>query len=214
MTRIILVRHGQTAWNQTERIRGQVDIPLDEVGLAQAEATATRVADEWEPAAIYSSPLLRAVQTAQAIARKCNLDVQIVEGMNDMNFGQWQGVPYDEVERRWPELVHAWLRAPHTVTFPDGENLAIVRQRAMAALNQLIERHPNDEIVIVAHTVVNRVLLCAVLGLENSEYWRIGQDTCAINVIEWRKGKFFIHSLNDTCHLRQKVAFPLSQSQV
>lgn len=212
MTRIILVRHGQTAWNQAERIRGQVDIPLDEVGLAQAEATAARVAEEWNPVAIYSSPLLRAVQTAQAIARKCKLDVQIVAGMNDMNFGQWQGVPYDEVERRWPDLARAWLKTPHLVTFPDGENLAMVRQRAMAALTQLIEQHPEDEIVIVAHTVVNRVLLCAVLGLDNSEYWRIGQDTCAINVIDWRKGKFFIHSLNDICHLRQRVALPSSKT--
>lgn len=208
MTRIILIRHGQTAWNQAERIRGQVDIPLDEVGLAQAEATAARVADEWKPVAVYSSPLVRAVQTAQAIARRCNLDIQTVAGINDMNFGQWQGLPYDEVERRWPDLAQAWLRTPHTVTFPGGENLALVRERAMAALHQLIERHPDGEIVIVAHTVVNRVLLCAVLGLENSEYWRIGQDTCAINVIEWRRGKFFIHSLNDTCHLRQRLASP------
>nr|MBC7244886.1 histidine phosphatase family protein [Chloroflexota bacterium] len=212
MTRIILIRHGQTAWNKEERIRGQVDIPLDEVGLMQAEATAARIAEEWKPVAIYSSPLLRAVQTAQAIAQKFNLDVQLVSGINDMNFGQWQGLPYDEVEQRWPELARAWLKEPHTVTFPDGENLAMVRQRSMNALNQLIECHPNDVIAIVAHTVVNRVLLCAVLGLDNSDYWRIGQDTCAINVIEWRKGKFFIHSLNDTCHLRKQVLSHCAES--
>ncbi|MGQ9493731.1 MAG: histidine phosphatase family protein [Anaerolineae bacterium] len=205
MTHIILIRHGQTMWNKEERIRGQVDIPLDEVGLMQAEATAARIADEWKPVTVYSSPLLRALQTAQAIARKFGLDVQPVSGMNDMHFGQWQGLLYDEIERRWPELAQAWLRTPHMVTFPGGENLTQVRERAMAALYQLIERHPGDEIVIVAHTVVNRVLLCAVLGLENSEYWRIGQDTCAINVIAWRRGKFYIHSLNDTCHLRQRV---------
>ena len=205
MTHIILVRHGQTAWNKEERIRGQVEIPLDETGLSQAEVTAARVVAEWKPAVIYSSPLQRAVQTAEPMARRLGLDLQTVPGFNDVSFGQWQGLSYDEVKARWPEMARAWMEAPHTVTFPDGESLDAVRQRSMAALQRAIERHKDEQIVIVAHTAVNRVLLCAVLGLDNSNYWRIGQDTCAVNLIEWRKRVFFIHSLNDTCHLRPWV---------
>ena len=201
MARIILIRHGQTAWNKVERIRGQVEIPLDETGLAQAEATARRVVDEWKPVAVYCSPLQRAVQTAQAIARRLGQDVRPMSGFNDMNFGQWQGLSPEEAEQRWPNLARAWLEAPHTVTFPDGESLNQLKERSMAALHQVIERHREEELVIVGHTVVNRVLLCAVLGLDNSNYWRIGQDTCAINVIKWRKGIFFIESINDRCHL-------------
>jgi broad specificity phosphatase PhoE len=119
-----------------------------------------------------------------------------------MNFGQWQGLSPEEVEQRWPNLARAWLESPHTVTFPGGESLNQLRERSTAALHQVIERHREEEVVIVGHTVVNRVLLCAVLGLDNSNYWRIGQDTCAINVINWRTGIFFIESINDRCHLR------------
>lgn len=202
MTRIILVRHGQTAWNREDLIRGQVDVHLDETGLAQAAATATRIAAEWKPVALYSSPLRRALQTAHLIADRLGLEVRTVAGFNDMNFGQWQGLSYTEVRQRWPEMSQAWLRTPHTVTFPNGESLAQVRQRGMSALHQVIKQHPDHDVVIVGHTVLNRVLLCAALGLDDSHHWRIGQDTCAVNMIEWREGVFFIGSLNETWHLR------------
>jgi broad specificity phosphatase PhoE len=205
MTRIILIRHGQTEWNRQDLIRGQVDVPLDDTGLAQAAATAARIAAEWQPAALYSSPLRRAVQTAQLIADRLGLEVRTVSGFNDMNFGQWQGLSYSEVRQRWPEVSQAWLTAPQTVTFPNGESLGRVRQRGVSALQQVIEQHPNQDAVIVGHTVLNRVLLCAVLGLDDSHHWRIGQDTCAVNTIEWREGVFFVGSINDTCHLRQGV---------
>lgn len=202
MTRIILIRHGQTAWNKDERIRGQVEVPLDATGLAQAEATAERVVQGFGLVAVYSSPLQRAVQTALPIARRLGLEVQPIPGLNDMNFGHWQGLSPGKVSQRWPEMARAWLNAPHTVNFPGGESLDVVKERSMSSLHQLIERHSDGELVIVGHTVINRVLLCAVIGLDNSNYWRIGQDTCAINVLSWHQGTFFIEALNDTCHLR------------
>lgn len=203
MTRIVLVRHGQTEWNKQERIRGQVDIPLNEVGLAQAAATADRIVTEYRPVAVYCSPLGRAVETARAIASRLGLAPHIEPGFNDLNFGEWQGLSYEEVRSRWPEMAQAWMRAPHQVVFPKGESLAKVRERGMRALQWVLESHPLEEVVVVAHTVVNRVLLCAMLGLDDSNHWRLGQDTCAVNVIEWRDGMFFIVSINDTCHLRQ-----------
>ena len=203
MTRVILIRHGQTAWNRVERIRGQADISLDEFGLAQAEATALQVVDQWKPTAVYCSPLTRALQTAQPIVRLLGLQAIPVAGFIDMNFGQWQGLSYSEVEQRWPDAARAWLEAPQTVVFPGGESLAQVQERTMATLHELIQRHLNSEIAIVAHTVVNRVVLCAVLGLDNSNHWRLGQDTCAINVLTWRAGTYSLELLNDTCHLRR-----------
>jgi broad specificity phosphatase PhoE len=202
MTRVILIRHGQTAWNKVERIRGQVDIPLNEVGLAQAEATAMRVIERWKPVAVYCSPLQRAVQTAQPIVRHLGQQATPVAGLVDMSFGEWQGLSPQEIQQRWPDAARAWLEAPHTVSFPGGESLEQVKQRSMAALLKLVQAHTGKEIAVVAHTVVNRVILCAALGLDNSNYWRIGQDTCAINVLEWREGVWLIDSLNDTCHLR------------
>jgi probable phosphoglycerate mutase len=211
MTRIILVRHGETAWNKVERVRGQVEVPLNEAGLAQAELTAERVLEQWTPVAVYSSPLQRAVQTGQALARRLGLEVQPVTGFNDINFGQWQGLPPSEVEQRWPDLARAWLNAPQSVTLPGGESLAVLLQRSMTALHQVIQRHPNQDVAVVGHTVVNRVILLAVLGLDNSSYWRIGQDNCAINVFRWQENVFYIDSLNDTCHLRGKDRANLTQ---
>ncbi len=202
MTRFILVRHGQTEWNRVERFRGRADVPLNETGLAQAEATGRRVASEWKLVAIYSSPLSRAVKTAEAIARHLSLPVQVHLGIADIDFGQWQGLTPDEVKVRWPEIHHAWYNVPHSAHIPGGETLDDLRVRGMAAVNELAARHAGQTIVLAGHTVINRVILLGVLGLGNDRFWRLQQDTCAINVFTTENGEFTLVSLNDTCHLR------------
>jgi probable phosphoglycerate mutase len=129
MTRIILVRHGQTEWNRVERFRGRADVLLNDTGLAQAEATGRRVAAEWNPTAIYSSPLSRSVKTAEAIAKHFSLVVQIHSGLSDIDYGEWQGLTPDEARSRWPEIVEAWYNAPHLARIPSGETLDDVRAR-------------------------------------------------------------------------------------
>jgi len=201
-TCVILVRHGQTEWNRVERFRGRADVPLNATGLAQAEATGRRVAAEWRPVAVYSSPLLRAVRTAEAIARHFNLAVQTYSGLADIDYGQWQGLTPDEARQRWPEQVDNWYRHPDRAIIPGGENLAELRSRAMGAVNELVCRHPGETIVLVGHTVINRVILLGVLGLGNERFWQLRQDTCALNVFEAGQGDFVLVCLNDTCHLR------------
>jgi len=202
MTLIVLVRHGQTEWNRVERFRGQADVPLEETGLAQAEATAQRIAAEWRPVAVYSSPLSRAVKTAEAIARQFGLSVQIHRGLTDINYGQWQGLTPDEARERWPELVDAWYRTPETAQIPGGETLNNLRVRTMEAVRELAARHLGKTIVLVGHTVVNRAILLGVLGLRNHRFWRLRQDTCAINVLEVDGDNYTLVSMNDTCHLK------------
>jgi probable phosphoglycerate mutase len=202
VTRFVLVRHGQTAWNREERFRGQSDVPLNETGLLQASATAGRIAEQWRPAAVYCSPLLRARQTAQAIARPFGLPVQPHAALNDIHFGLLQGLTVPEASERWPDVVDAWFRTPHLAQLPGGESLAEVNARAMAAVHALAALHPGDTIVLVGHLVLNRVLLLGVLGLGGDRFWRLGQDTCAINVFECEDGDFTLLALNDTCHLR------------
>lgn len=200
-TTIILVRHGQTAWNKDERIRGRSDIPLDEVGLEQAQATARYIAARWPLTAVYASPLQRAMDTARAIAAAQGLEPQPLPGLLDLSFGRWEGLPIPEVQARYPDLWRAWLEAPHTVHFPDGECLDDVRERSTAALRDVVNRHPGETVALVAHRVVNQVLLCAVLGLGNDHFWQIGQDTCAVDVIEWN-GRFYrLTLMNDTSHI-------------
>ncbi|MBU0703273.1 MAG: histidine phosphatase family protein [Chloroflexi bacterium] len=175
MTRILLVRHGQTIWNKEVRFRGQADVELDEFGLRQAEATGRYVAARWPVAAVYASRMGRAMQTAAPIARHHGLTVQPLAGLLDLNFGEWQGLAPVEVVQRHPDLYRAWLEAPHTVCFPGGESLGLVRERVLAGLDEVLTRHPGQTIALVSHAVVNRVLLCAVLGLGNEHFWRLQQ---------------------------------------
>lgn len=204
MTCIILVRHGQTEWNQVERFRGHVDVPLNEIGLAQAEATGRRVAEEWQPAAVYSSPLSRAVKTAEAIAKHFDLPVLSYPGLADIDYGEWQGLTPDEARERWPAAIHAWYNEPESARIPGGETLAGLRDRGMRAVNELATRHIEQTIVLVGHTVINRIIILGVLGLGNERFWHIKQDTCAINVFEAEKKDFVLVSMNDTCHLHDQ----------
>jgi probable phosphoglycerate mutase len=203
-TRILLVRHGQTGWNEGAgqvRYRGQTDIPLDEVGHAQARALTIRLAQE-TIAGIYSSPLQRAVQTAQPTAEKLGLPVIPHPGLLDMNLGQWQGLTHAEAAHRYPEIHRQWLKAPHTVTLPGGENLAAVLQRSRSAVTELITRHAGQTMLLVGHQVVNKVLVCWLLGLDNSHYWRLIQENACLNVFVHTDDVFQIVTVNDTCHLR------------
>jgi len=208
MTRFILVRHGQTVWNREERFRGRADVSLDEIGRRQAEATGRRIAAGWRPAAIYCSPMIRARQTAEAIAGAlgasplARLAVQTHSRLSDIDFGALQGLTVEEARAGWPAVVDSWLTAPQTTLFPGGESLSELRSRATAMLAELAERHDGQELVLVGHTVVNRVILLAVMGLGLDRFWRLTQDTCAINVFDSDQGGYTVVSVNDTCHLR------------
>lgn len=200
MTQLILVRHGQTAWNRKPRFRGQYDIELDEVGLAQALATADKLA-RFPIAAVYSSPLKRALATAQPIADVFGLSVQPHNGLMDINFGKCQGLTPDEVRVRYGDLVDNWLQKPQTVTFPDGECLNDVGSRFNQALNELTAKHNGQTIALISHVVALKVALCMILGLDNSHFWLVAQDNCAINIVNAKDGAYTIKLINDTCHL-------------
>ncbi len=202
MAQIILVRHGQTEWNRIERFRGQADVPLNQTGLAQAEATGQRIADEWQPAAIYAGPLSRTMRTAEAVGACCHLPVSVEQRLVDINYGEWQGLTPDVVRERWPEELSVWYNVPHLARIPNGETLENLRIRAMSAVNDLVARHLDQTIVLVSHTVVNRIILLGVLGLGNDRFWRLRQDTCAINVFEVENGVFTLVTMNDTGHLQ------------
>jgi len=202
MTTVILVRHGETEWNRVERFRGRADVALNEAGVRQAEATAARISTLWRPAAIYSSPLSRARRTAEAIAAPLSLPVRIHEGLWDVDYGQWQGLSPDEVNQRWPEELRTWYQAPQRAAIPGGESLDQLRARCAGTLAQIVDAHPQDTVVMVGHTVINRVLLLHVLALGNDRFWHLRQDTCAINVIEAEGAGFTLVSMNDTCHLQ------------
>ena len=200
-TSIYLVRHGQTAWNKEEVFRGRTDIPLNETGLREAELAGGYL-QHLEPHAIYTSPLSRAFQTAQEIARFHGLEIRPLEGLIDMSFGSWEGHSLKEVEEKDAGRYRQWREEPHLVKFPDGETLDEVRVRAMAALEWVIGQYPEKTVILVSHRVINKVILCGILGLDNSHFWQITQDTTAINLIQYRNGKYILSLMNETCHLK------------
>jgi len=201
MTSIYLVRHGQTAWNKEEIFRGRSDVPLNETGLREASSAAEYFRG-MEVQAIYSSPLSRAWQTAQKISEVVRREITPLEGINDMSFGKWEGQPLRDVQKNHNEMYRQWIEAPHLLKIPGGESLDEVRTRAMAALEEVIRSHPQKTLILVSHRVINKVLICGILGLDNSHFWQIGQDTTAINLIRYRNGTYALSLLNESCHLK------------
>ena len=201
MTTIILVRHGQTEWNREERFRGIVDVPLNATGWAQARAVGSRLSD-YPIAAVYTSPLSRARDTARAIAERLSLPVRDMRGLKDIDYGMWAGLSVAEVEQRYPDLLAAWYAKPHTTRPPGGESLGELRKRSMKAVQEVIVQHQDDTVVLVGHVTLNRVVCCAILGLDDSHFWRVRQQNACINIFEHHDGRFDIVTLNDTCHLK------------
>jgi probable phosphoglycerate mutase len=207
-TRILLVRHGQTAWNEgagEERFRGRTDLPLDGSGQEQARAVAARLQGETN-AALYSSPLLRAQQTIGPLAAAGrgparSWPVQLHEGLLDIDYGRFQGLTHAEASAAYPELYTLWRTAPGRVRFPGGEALADVQARLLALLDELSLRHPGETAVLVGHQIVNKVWACTLLGLDLDQIWRIRQDTAGINAFQHMDGAWHSLRLNDTCHL-------------
>ncbi len=208
MTSVYLIRHGETAWNKEEIFRGRTDVPLNEIGLREAGLAGGYLKDK-EIHVIYSSPLSRAWQTAQKIAQFHNLEVQPLNGIIDMSFGRWEGHSLQEIQKNDGELYRQWREEPHLVRIPDGESLDEVRIRTMAALEEMIQLHPGKTLVLVSHRVITKVLICGILGIDNSHFWQIGQDTTAINLIQHRNGKYILSLMNETCHLK-----PLTEEKV
>ena len=201
MTELILARHGETVWNVEKIYRGRTDVNLDKVGIKQAELLGKYLSN-WELAAIYSSPLSRATDTANIIARYQKIGVQIAEGLVDFDYGEWQSLPEQEVKRLYPDLLNEWHNNPHKVRMPAGESLEDVRRRAIEVVNDVFSKYQGS-VVLVSHRVVNKVLICSLLGLDNSHFWNIKQDVGGITIFNYVDGRFVLTRHNDTSHLKE-----------
>jgi broad specificity phosphatase PhoE len=201
MATLILARHGETAWNVEKVFRGRADVSLDEVGIKQADLLG-KYLSSWELEAIYSSPAKRALDTANIIARRQKVSVHIVEGLIDFDFGEWQSLPEQEVKRLHPAVLDEWHNNPHKVKMPGGESLDDVRERAVELVNDVLSRHQGN-VLLVSHRVVIKVLICYLLGLDNSHFWNINQDVCGITIFSYADGRLVLTRHNDTSHLRE-----------
>ena len=184
MTLFYLVRHGETDWNREEVFRGRLDVPLNDRGRLEAGAAGQRLVHAGL-AAVTSSPLVRARETAEIVARACGVEASVDEAFVDMDFGDWQGLRLTEVEKRYPELYQAWRATPAGARIPGAESLTAVRKRAVAAVTALAGRFPEDVLCVVTHRVVSKLVMAWALGLDEGAFWRIRQDTACVNAFEY-----------------------------
>jgi broad specificity phosphatase PhoE len=202
MTCIVLVRHGHVPGITPERFRGRANLELTDRGLAEARATATRIAQSWRPTILYTSPMQRCVITGQFIAERCHVPALVLDDLNDVDYGAWQGKTCDEVREGSPVEYQRWRNAPHLTRFPEGESLQQLAARVADGLRFVMQHHPDETIVMVGHDCTNRVLLLQALELPVSAFWRISQAPCAINeIVILDASHMTVLCVNETAHL-------------
>ena len=157
LTRILALRHGETAWNRDTRIQGHIDVPLNARGQWQARRAAEALRAE-PIAAVYSSDLSRARQTAEAVAEALGHTVSTHAGLRERHFGEFEGKTWAEIETGWPEQALAWRKRVPEFAPTGGENLLTLRERIARTVNELAARHPGEQVVMVAHGGVLDVL--------------------------------------------------------
>jgi probable phosphoglycerate mutase len=198
---LYLVRHGQTDGSREGRYCGAIDIPLNATGLAMAQALAVYYAhDSW--AAIYSSPLQRARMTADPLSKRTGLLPEIEPGLREIEYGEWEGLLPDEARAKNPELYAKWDADPGNFAPPGGETGKQVAERAVKAIENIRARHSDGQVLAVAHKATIRVLVCALMGIDISQFRaRIAQPVGCVTVIEFKKSGPMLKKLGDNCHL-------------
>lgn len=203
--RLLLVRHGETDWNREGRFQGQIDIPLNPNGLAQAEA-ARRFLAPVPLQRAYSSDMARPLRTAEVIlSAHPGVPLTTSRGLREIGHGLWEGRLESEIAAGWPDLLAAWKRAPQTVQMPGGETIDQVLERSLAAWQSIASGlAPQESALVVAHDAVNKAILCHLLGLGTAAIWSLKQGNGGVSVIDYPRGAAappVLAALNLTAHL-------------
>lgn len=198
---LILVRHGHVEGIHPARFRGQLDLPLTELGQQQAAATARYIAANWQATAIYTSPLTRCRDTGAAIGAAQGCSVEALPELIDINYGSWQGRLRDEVQASEPERFKAWMTQPQLTLIPGADSLQDVQARLLRALERMRTEHAGKTVIAVGHDSTNRVFLTLGLDMPLSRYWHLQQDPCAINVLQFDETGCRVVAFNQTAHL-------------
>ncbi|MFC7273472.1 bifunctional RNase H/acid phosphatase [Paractinoplanes rhizophilus] len=203
-TRIILVRHGETALTKQGRYSGRGDVRLSDEGQAQAMAAGGRVAGiSRDVTAVVSSPLGRCVRTAELIAAEVGgLPVTVVDDLIECDFGEWEGLTFAEVQARWPAEMTAWLGST-SVAPPGGESFQAVAKRTRAAMATVLKAYAGGVVVVVSHVSPIKLILRDALAASDAFLHRLFLDAAGVSTMDvWPDGNIAVRSVNETSHLR------------
>lgn len=201
-TRILLVRHGETEWNRTFRFQGRSDLPLNETGTRQAEALAFTLRDE-PIQAIYSSPLVRALETARIIGA-FHEDAPIFqeENLMEMDLGDFDGMDARQWAKQHSDFRKRWMETPAQVQMPNGESLPQVQARAVRALKRITQSHPQGiTLLVCSHNFVILTILCYAMSISLDRFREVKHETAALSVLHVEGDRLSVEMVNDRSHL-------------
>lgn len=225
VTTLYLIRHGETEGSEVRRYKGSIDVPMSAKGVEQIKKAAdfigSKVKGQGESdnapklTAVYCSPLNRALKSAEIIAEPYGLKPVVIRDLRERHFGIWEGLSFDEIREKYPVEFNAWSDNPLKFSPMDGESTLEVRDRVISALSMVLEKHKNEnnpptpplakegragfsgeDIAIVAHGGVNRIILCHAMGILLENIFRIEQDFGAVNIVEFRDEYPIVKLLN------------------
>ncbi len=203
-TRILLIRHGETDFNLTHRFQGRIDIPLNQEGKKQAQALALALKDE-PLTAVYSSPLIRAMETARSIKGfHPSAPLFQEEGLTEMDLGEFDGMQAGDWGLQHQEFYKTWRTTPSSLKMPGGESLREVQIRAIGTLERITKVNPTGtSLLFCSHNFVNRTIICHALGLPLDRFRDFQQDPATLNVLYMREGQLSAEVVNDVSHLKK-----------
>lgn len=200
MMRLLLVRHADSEYAGSGRYWGHTDVGLGPVGFKQAERLRDRLAEE-ELHCIYSSDLQRALRTAQIIASAHQVDLIPCSELQEISFGEFEGMSFRAIEKRFPGAAHYWVGEDACTAFPGGESLNDLQNRVESFLNRLVKYSPEQTVLIVAHGGPLRIMLCGLLGISMQRWWNMRLDPASLTMLDTYPEGPILHLLNDICHL-------------
>ena len=197
---LIIIRHGETNWNQEHVFRGRRDVRLNATGISQADITAKALEDRVFDA-IYTSPLKRALVTARRIAKPHEIAIRETDGFSDISYGVWEGLSIDTVRREYPKYYQKWLDSPHKVKFTRGESMKRAWKRVNSALREVIWTHGTGTVVIVSHRMPIKMMTAYLLGRKRDAIASVRHDPCAMSIFRVDHRDYEPVVLNDSSHL-------------
>ncbi|MFH1484868.1 MAG: alpha-ribazole phosphatase [Chloroflexota bacterium] len=197
MTRLLVVRHGETEWNRDRRYQGQKNVGLNDTGQRQAERLKDRLADE-NIVAAYSSDLQRAKRTAETIVSSKGLEVVPFPGLRELDFGQFEGLTFEEIEQRFPSENRSWLSRRIDVSPPGGENLVQLAKRVSSATDRILRQNAEGTVLVASHGGPIRAILCSLLEIGLTFWWRFRIGTGSLTIVETYPEGAVLTLLNET----------------